>query len=204
MLLKVYEENPEGRKIEKAAELLQNDGVIIYPTDGVYAFGCAIDSQKAIERICHLRGIKPKEANLTFICQDISQLSEYTPQLENRVFKILKRHLPGPFTFILPAGNHVPKMFKNRKKTIGARIPQNNIALELIRACGKPLLSMSLKSGDDIREYFTDPEVIYENFRKDVDVVIDGGPGDNQPSTVVDLTQDPPQTIREGAGQLMI
>lgn len=199
MLLKIHEANPEGRKIAQAADILSKDGIIIYPTDGVYAFGCSVDSDKAMEQICRLREVNPKEAMMTLVCKDISQISEYTTQLDNRVFRVMKRHLPGAFTFILPAGQRA-KAFKNRKKTVGTRIPQNNIALALIEAMGMPLLSMSLKIEDQITEYLTDPQDIEDQFGKQVNLVIDGGPGNNTPSTVVDLCGDIPEIIREGAG----
>ena len=200
MLLRIFEENPEGRKISQVADILENDGIIIYPTDGVYAFGCSVDSEKAVEQICRLRGVSPKEAMMTLVCRDISQISEYTTQLDNKVFRTLKRHLPGPFTFILPAGQRA-KAFKNRKKTVGVRIPQNKIALDLIDKTGKPLLSMSLKIEDHITEYLTDPQAIEEQFGKKVNMVIDGGTGNHTPSTVVDLCGDAPEIIRQGAGE---
>jgi tRNA threonylcarbamoyl adenosine modification protein (Sua5/YciO/YrdC/YwlC family) len=199
MLLRIYEENPEGRKISQVSQALEQDGIIVYPTDGVYAFGCSVDSEKAMDRLCTLRGVTPKEAMMTLVCRDISQVSEYTVQLDNKVFRILKRHLPGPFTFILPAGQKA-KAFKNRKKTVGIRIPENKIALDLIEQTGKPLLSMSLKGDDQVTEYLTDPQDMLDLYGKQVDIIIDGGIGRNTPSTVVDLTGDSPEIIREGAG----
>lgn len=204
MLLKINSENPEGRKISQIVDILKEGGVIIYPTDTVYGLGCDIENQKAIDRICQLRDLDPKKANLAIICQDISQISNYTQQIENTVFRILKKNLPGPFTFILPASNSVPKRFKNRKKTIGVRVPDHNITAAIVEQLGRPILTTSLKSDDKILEYFTDPQDIYEDFKKLVDGVIDSGPGGNVPSTVVDCTGAEPEIIREGAGELVL
>jgi tRNA threonylcarbamoyl adenosine modification protein (Sua5/YciO/YrdC/YwlC family) len=201
MLLRINSENPEGRKIRQVVESLSNGGVIIYPTDTVYGLGCDIYDQKAVEKICRLRDLDPKKAMLSIVCKDISQVSEFAAQIENTTFKILKKYLPGPFTFVLNAGNNVPKLFKNRKRTIGVRIPDNRIVLDIVEALGRPILTTSLKSDDEILEYFTDPIDIYEDFKKLVDIVIDGGIGGNVPSTVIDCTEDTPALLRAGAGQ---
>ena len=202
MLLKINPDNPEGRKIRSAVDTLESGGVIIYPTDTVYALGCDINDNKAVDRICKLRGLDPNKAHLSLICRDISQVSDYSQQIDNQVFRLMKKHLPGPFTFVLNSNNQVPKMFKNRKRTIGIRIPDNNICMAIIEALGRPILTASLKSDDEILEYFTDPIDIYEDYKKLVDLVIDGGVGGNMPSTVVDYTGAEPVILREGAGVL--
>lgn len=202
MLLRINPDNPEARKIRQAVEILQNGGVIIYPTDTVYGLGCDIYDNKAVEKICKLRGLDPVKAHLSLICRDISQVSGLTQQIDNQVFRILKKNLPGPFTFVLNSNNQVPKMFKNRKHTIGIRIPDNNICMAIVEELGHPILTASLKSDDEILEYFTDPIDIFEDFKKLVDLVIDGGIGGNVPSTVVDCTGPEPVMLREGAGVL--
>lgn len=204
MLLKINPDNPEGRKIQQVVEHLKNGGIIIYPTDTVYGLGCDIEHKKAIDRICKLRGLDPKKANLAMICEDLSQVSNYTQQIDNSIFRMLKKNLPGPFTFILPAANSVPKLFKNRKKTIGIRIPDHQVTAAIVEALGRPIMTTSLKSDDEILEYFTDPTDIYEDFKKLVDVVIDSGPGGNVPSSVIDCTQAEPTIIREGAAELVL
>lgn len=201
MLLRINSENPEGRKIRQVVESLQSGGVIIYPTDTVYGLGCDIFDHKAVEKICRLRDLDPKKAMLSIVCKDISQISEYAAQIDNNIFKALKKHLPGPFTFVLKAGHGVPKLFKNRKQTIGVRVPNNQIVLDIVEALGHPILTTSLKSDDEILEYFTDPIDIYEDFKKLVDIVIDGGIGGNVPSTVIDCTDDTPALLRAGAGE---
>lgn len=202
MLLRINPDNPEGRKINQVIEKLKDGGIIIYPTDTVYGLGCDINNQAAVEKICRLRRLDPKDAMLAIICKDISQVQEYTQQIDNPTFKLLKRNLPGAFTFILPAAGNVPKMFRNRKKTIGIRIPDHNIPRQLVEGLDRPILTTSLKSDDEILEYFTDPELIYEDFQKQVDIVIDSGNGGNTPSTVVDCTQEKPVVLRLGAGML--
>lgn len=204
MLLKINPDNPEGRKIQQVVEHLLAGGVIIYPTDTVYGLGCDIENQQAIDRVCKLRGLDPKKANLAMICEDISHASNYTQQIDNATFRLLKKNLPGPFTFILPAANSVPKLFKNRKKTIGIRVPDHNVTAAIVAALGRPIMTTSLKSDDEILEYFTDPEDIYEDFKKLVDVVIDSGPGGNVASTVIDCTGPAPAIIREGAAELLL
>jgi tRNA threonylcarbamoyl adenosine modification protein (Sua5/YciO/YrdC/YwlC family) len=200
MRLNINSDNPEGRKIGQAVDILQSGGIIIYPTDTVYAFGCDIFNKKAVEQICRLRKLDPKKARLSIICKDLSQLAEYTQQIDNQIFRALKKHLPGPFTFVLNSNNDVPKLFKNKKRTIGIRIPDNAICQALIEGLGRPLLTASLKSGDDILEYYTDPLDIYEDYKKQVDLVIDGGIAGHKPSTVVDCTGAEPVVLREGKG----
>jgi len=202
MLLKINPDKPEGRKIRQVVEILQKGGVIIYPTDTVYALGCDIERKEAVDRICKLRGLDPTKANLTFICEDISQVSDYAQQIDTPHFKLMKKNLPGPFTFILKANNKVPRMFRNRKRTIGIRIPKQEIPLSIVRELGRPILSTSLRNDDEVLEYFTDPNDIYEDFKKLVDVVIDGGNCGSTPSTVVDMTDATPVIIREGAAEL--
>lgn len=203
MLLNIHPENPDPRKIQQAAKVLEKGGIIIYPTDTVYGIGCDIFDRKAVDRICKLRGLDPVKARLSFICKDLSQVSQFAKQLDNETFRLMKRNLPGPFTFVLKSNNEVPKLFKNRKKTIGVRIPDNQIVLDLVEALGRPILTTSLKSDDEILEYFTDPIDIYDDFKKLVDLVIDGGVGGNEPSTVVDCTGDDFEVLREGAGDLI-
>lgn len=202
MLVKINPDNPEGRKINQAVEVLQAGGVIVYPTDTVYGLGCDIYNAKAVDRICKLRGLDPVKARLSFICKDISQVADYAQQIDNTVFRLMKKNLPGAFTFVLKSNNKVPKMFKNRKRTIGIRIPDNNISKALVETLDRPILTASLKSDDEIMEYFTDPIDINEDFGKLVDMVIDGGIGNNQPSTVVDCTDDEPVILRQGTGTL--
>ncbi|MCR9287919.1 MAG: L-threonylcarbamoyladenylate synthase [Bacteroidetes bacterium] len=202
MLLRINTENPEGRKISQVVDTLKKGGVIIYPTDTVYGLGCDIFNQKAVERICRLRKLDPKKAHLSFICNDISQISKYTQQIDNEIFKLMKRNLPGPFTFILKSNNAVPKLFKNNKRTVGVRIPDNLIVRSIIEEMGHPLLTTSLKSDDEILEYFTDPIDIHDDYKKLVDIVIDGGIGGNVPSTLIDCTDSGFEILREGAGEL--
>lgn len=203
MLLKINPDNPEGRKIRQVAETLADGGIIIYPTDTVYGLGCDISNSDAVTRICRIRGLEPEKAMLSFICKDISQISQYTPPLDNTIFKLMKKNLPGPFTFVLHSNNQVPKMFKNRKRTIGVRVPGHNIPLAIVEELGRPILTTSLKSDDEVLEYFTNPEDIYDDFKKIVDIVIDGGICGNNPSTIVDCTGDLPEIIRKGAGDLV-
>lgn len=202
MLLKINSDNPSERKIGQLVDILRKGGVIIYPTDTVYGLGCDIENTKAVERICRLRGLKPEKARLSFICENISQVSQYTMPIDNHLFRLMKKNLPGPFTFVLRANSSLPKLLKNRKKTVGIRIPENNIAMAIVEQLGRPILSISLKSEDEILEYFTDPEDIFEDFKKLVDVVVDGGVGGNTPSTIVDCTEGEAEIIREGAVEL--
>ncbi len=202
MLVKIYPENPNPKEISKVVEVLRLGGLVIYPTDTVYALGCDFNNSKAVERVAQLKGINLKKEHLSIICHDLSHISDYTKPLDSPTFKLLKKNLPGPFTFILPANNNVPRLFKTNKKTIGLRVPDNSIVLEIVRELGNPLLSTSIKDEDEILEYTTDPELIYEKFRDLVDIVIDGGFGGNEGSTIVDCTSYPFQLIRQGKGEL--
>jgi len=198
MLLHIHPENPQQRQIKKVVECLQKGGIIIYPTDTIYGLGCDILQHKAIERVCQIKNIDPKKAQLSFICSDLSHLSEYAKQLSTATYRILKEYLPGPYTFILPASKMVPKILQSKKDTIGLRIPDNAIAQAIINELGRPILSASLP-GDMVEDY-TDPEIMHENFRSDVDIVIDGGIGGITPSTVIDCTKEEYEIIRQGAG----
>lgn len=200
MLIKIHPETPSQRQVMKVVEVLANDGVIIFPTDTIYAIGCNIYSRKAIDRIARIKGINSKNARFSFLCYDLSQLSDYTKPISNDVYKLMRRTLPGPFTFILNASNKVPKIFDNKKKTVGIRIPENNIISEIIKELGNPLMSTSIHDEDMILEYSTDPELIHEKYKHLVDLVIDGGYGDNKPSTIIDCTGDEILLIREGKG----
>lgn len=201
MLLKIYPENPNPKAIEEAVEVLRNGGVVIYPTDTVYAFGCDIFHARAVERICKFRGIDPSKAHLSIVCPDLSQLSEFA-KVDNNTFKLMKRLLPGPFTFILKRSNHLPKLFKERSE-VGIRIPGNSIAIELVKTLGNPILSASLRDDDDeVQEYITDPELMNEKYDNEVDMVIDGGYGDIFPSTIIDCTGDEPEIVRHGKGKV--
>ena len=204
MLLKIYPENPNPKAVNTVVECLQDGGIVIYPTDTIYGIGCDIFKQKSIERIISILGEKKKKDALTFICHDLSNLSDYTKPLDNNVFKTMKRVLPGPFTFILEANNSVPKLLQSNKKTIGVRIPDNNIIREIVRQLGHPILSTSVKDDDEVIEYTTDPELIYERYGDLVDIVIDGGYGDNTPSTVVDCTSGEIEVVREGKGDVSL
>lgn len=201
--IKLYNDNPSEREIMRIVKILKNDGVIIYPTDTVYGLGCDITSTKALTRVAQLRGVKLEKANFSFICEDLSNLSEYVRQIDSATFKLLKRALPGPYTFILPGNNNLPTVFK-KKKTVGIRVPDNNIARAIVKALGNPIISTSIYDEDEVVEYTTDPELILEKWDKLVDVVVDGGYGDNVPSTVIDLTSGEAVLIREGKGSLTI
>ncbi|MEZ2414371.1 L-threonylcarbamoyladenylate synthase [Muriicola sp. E247] len=201
--IKLYNDNPNPNEIRKIVRVLQKGGLIIYPTDTVYGLGCDITKTKALERIARIKGVKLAKANWSFVCADLSNLSDYVRQIDTPTFKILKRALPGPYTFILPGNNSLPKAFKN-KKTVGIRVPDNNIAKAIVEALGNPIVSTSIRDEDDVIEYTTDPELIYEKWQNLVDIVIDGGYGDNVPSTVIDLSADEPAVIREGKGKLNI
>ncbi|MBT8187516.1 MAG: threonylcarbamoyl-AMP synthase [Croceitalea sp.] len=200
-LIKLYEENPNPKQIQEVVDVLRKGGLVIYPTDTVYGLGCDITKSKALEKIARIKGIKLDKANWSFICADLSNLSDYVRQIDNRTFKILKRTLPGPYTFILPGGNDLPKDFK-KKKTVGIRIPDNNIARALVTALGNPIVSTSIHDEDDVLEYTTDPELIYEKWQNLVDVVVDGGYGGNVGSTVIDLSEGEPIVLREGKGSI--
>ena len=201
--IKIYNKNPNPKEIQKVVKVLKNGGLIIYPTDTVYGLGCDITNTKALEKIAIIKGVKLGKANFSFVCNDLSHLSNYIKQIDSSTFKLLKRALPGPYTFILPGSNNLPKAFKKRK-TVGIRIPDNNIARTLVEALGNPIVSSSIRDDDDILEYITDPELIFEKWNNLVDLVIDGGYGDNLASTIIDLTTDFPEVIREGKGSIDI
>jgi len=200
-LIKIYPENPNEKEIEKVVKALRKGAVIIYPTDTVYGMGCDITNNKAMERIARMKGVKLAKANFSFVCSDLSHLSDYTRQIDNSTYKLLKRSLPGPFTFILDGNNSLPKVFKARK-TVGIRVPDNNIARELVKELGNPIVSTSIRDEDEVIEYTTDPELIAEKYDKLVDIVIDGGYGMNVASTVVDLTDGDIEIVREGLGDI--
>jgi tRNA threonylcarbamoyl adenosine modification protein (Sua5/YciO/YrdC/YwlC family) len=202
-LIRIYEENPNPKEIKRVVDALKRGGLIIYPTDTVYGLGCDITNTSALEKIAQARGVKLEKANFSFICENLSNLSDYVRQIDNQTFKILKRNLPGPYTFILPGNNNLPNVFK-KKKTVGIRVPDNNICRALVAGLGNPIVSTSIKDDDDVLEYTTDPELILEKWDHLVDFVIDGGYGDNIPSTVIDLTTAEPEVIREGKGSLEI
>lgn len=204
MLLKIYPENPNPRAIQQVVECLSDGGIIIYPTDTIYGIGCDIYKSKSIERVIQLQGMNKKKTALSFICSDLSHVTEFTRPLDNNIFKIMKKALPGPYTFILEANSNVPKLIQSNKKTVGIRIPDNNISLEIVRILGHPILSTSVKDEDEVIEYITDPELIYEKYADKVDIVIDGGFGDNIPSTVVDCTSGECEIIRHGKGDIDI
>jgi tRNA threonylcarbamoyl adenosine modification protein (Sua5/YciO/YrdC/YwlC family) len=199
-LLSIHPLNPEPRKIIRAVEILQKGGVIVYPTDTIYGIGCDLMNKRAVERLCQIEGIKPQKMNLSFICNDLSHISEYVKRLDTPAFKILKKLLPGPFTFIFESNTNVPKILGVNKKTVGIRIPHHHIPLEIVKLLGNPLITSSIKDDDQIKEYTTDPEEIYEDFKYKVDLVISGGQGGNVPSTIVDFTGSEPVLIRQGLG----
>jgi tRNA threonylcarbamoyl adenosine modification protein (Sua5/YciO/YrdC/YwlC family) len=201
MLIKIYPDNPNPRDLDRIVDVLREGGVIIYPTDTVYGIGCDITKPKAVERIIKIKGIKPKEAQFSFMCSDLSHISDFA-RVDNSTFKLLKRNLPGPFTFVLPGFNRVPDYFMSKRKTVGIRIPDHPIPIELVRLLGNPILTTSLKDDDEVIEYTTDPELIFEKYSDLVDLVIDAGYGDNIPSTIVDCTEEEPVVIREGKGEL--
>lgn len=201
MLLKIYPENPNPREIDKVTEVLRDGGLVIYPTDTVYAIGCDALNVRAVEKICQMKGINPQKSNLSIICYDLSNLSEYA-KVNNAAFKLMKKNLPGPFTFILPTSSELPKIYKN-KKEVGIRVPDNNIIRTLVKELGNPILTMSVHDDDDVVEYTTDPELIHEKYEDMVDLVIDGGYGGLEPSTVVDCMTDDFEIIRQGKGELI-
>lgn len=197
--IKIYEDKPSEASIKKVVEVLRDGGLVIYPTDTVYGLGCDITNTKALERIAKIKGIKLEKANFSFVCSDLSNISDYVKQIDTSTFKILKRTLPGPYTFILPGNNDLPKEFR-KKKTVGIRVPDNNIALDIVRMLGNPIVSTSIHDDDEVLEYSTDPELIFEKWQHLVDLVIDGGYGDNVGSTIIDLSGYEPVVIREGKG----
>lgn len=202
MLIKIYPENPNEKAIEQVVDVLKKGGLIIYPTDTVYGLGCDITNPKAIEKIARIRGIKPDKANFSFICHDLSHIADYIKPIDNTTFRILKKALPGPFTFIFNANNNVPKLLSSNKKTVGIRVPDNNIARRIVQELGNPIISASIKDDDELVEYSTDPELIHEKYENLVDLVIDGGYGDNEASTVIDCTTGEFEIIREGKGNI--
>lgn len=198
--LKINPDNPQANKIAEAVRVLSEGGIIIYPTDTVYGIGCDIHNQRGVERVCQIKNINPAKSKFSFICYDLSHISEYTRNLPTSVFKIMKKALPGPFTFILPSGSKVPKLLHSKKNTVGIRVPDNNIPRSIVRELGHPILSTSVKDNDEVLEYSTDPELIYERYKNLVDLVIDGGQGGIIPSTVVDCTGNEMEVVREGLG----
>lgn len=200
MLIKLYPNNPNEKQLAEVVACLRNGGIIIYPTDTVYGLGCDIYQAKAIEKLCKIRNINPEKANLSFICADLSHLSDFVKPIDNAVFRVLKHALPGPFTFILNANNKVPKLMHSNKKTVGIRVPDNDIARSIVKLLGNPIVSTSIHDDDEVVEYSTDPELIYEKYKDLVDMVIDGGYGELQASTVVDYTSDEPVIVRQGKG----
>lgn len=201
--IRIYEENPNPKAIQQVVNVLKNGGLVIYPTDTVYGLGCDITNTKALEKIARIKGVKLEKANFSFICEDLSNLSDYVKQIDTSTFKILKRALPGAYTFILPGSKKLPNSFKKRK-TVGIRVPDNSIILSLVRALGNPIVSTSIRDEDEVLEYTTDPELILEKWDNLVDLVIDGGYGGNEASTVIDLSQTEPEIVREGKGSLEI
>ncbi len=203
LYITMHPQNPNPRDLDRVVAVLQRGGVIIYPTDTVYGIGCDITNVKAVERVIKLKGLKPKDAHFSFICKDLSNIADFA-KVSNPIFKLMKKNLPGPFTFILPGLHRVPDYFLSKRKTVGIRIPNHQIPLELVERLGNPILTTSLKDSDEVIEYTTDPELIYENYKHLVDVVIDGGIGGNIPSTIVDCSGDEPVIIREGLGELVL
>ena len=201
--IKLYNENPNEKDIAKVVEVLRHGGLIIYPTDTVYGLGCDITNTKALEKIARIKGVKLEKANFSFVCSDLKNLSDYVKQIDTSTFKLLKRALPGPYTFIMQGNNNLPKDFK-KKKTVGIRVPDNTIARTIVEKLGNPIVSTSIYDDDDVIEYTTDPELIFEKGQNRVDIVIDGGYGDNVASTVIDLSGDAPVVLREGKGDVDI
>jgi len=202
MLMKIYDKNPSGKNIRETAQVLADGGVVIFPTDTIYAIGCNIFSPRALERIARIKGLNPKNANFSFLFYDLSHLSEYTRPISNEVYKMMKRTLPGPYTYILNANSNVPKILGIKKKTVGIRIPDNPILLEILKELGQPIMSTSVHDDDEILEYITDPELIHERYENLVDLVIDGGFGGNIPSTIIDCTGDEIVMVRAGKGEI--
>ena len=201
--IKLYNENPNEKDINRVVEVLRRGGLIIYPTDTVYGLGCDITNTKALEKIARIKGVKLEKANFSFVCSDLKNLSDYVKQIDTSTFKLLKRTLPGPYTFIMQGNNNLPKDFK-KKKTVGIRVPDNLIARTIVEKLGNPIVSTSIYDEDDVIEYTTDPELIFEKWKNKVDLVIDGGYGDNVASTVIDLSGDAPKVLREGKGDISI
>ena len=201
--IRIYEDKPSEAAIKKVVDVLKDGGLVIYPTDTVYGLGCDITNSRALEKLAKIKGIKLEKANFSFVCSSLSNLSDYVKQIDTSTFKILKRALPGPYTFILPGNNDLPKEFR-KKKTVGIRVPHNNIALQIVEMLGNPIVSTSIRDEDEVIEYSTDPELIFEKWQNKVDLVIVGGYGDNIASTIIDLTGYEPEVVREGKGSLDI
>ena len=201
---KLYERNPEQKKIDQIVDLLNNSGVMIYPTDTVYALGCSINNRKAIERIARIKGITPGKERFSLIFDSLSQISEYARNIHTPIFKIIKKAVPGPYTFILHSSSKLPKLLNSSKKTVGVRVPDHNIPRVIVEQLGSPIITTSIRDDDEIIEYSTDPELIYEKFHNQVDLVIDGGYGNNVPSTIIDFTSDEPEVLREGLGDVSL
>ncbi|MAY83908.1 MAG: threonylcarbamoyl-AMP synthase [Flavobacteriales bacterium] len=204
MLIKLYEENTNPKDLKLVTECILDGGVIIYPTDTVYAMGCDINSRSGIERVARLKQVKVEKADFSFVFYDLSHISEYTRQFDTSTFKLLKRNLPGPFTFILDANNSIPKLFRNKKRTLGIRVPDNAICRNIVDRLERPIISTSIHDEDEVIEYTTDPELIHEKYAHDVDLVVDGGYGHNEASTIVDLTSGEPIIVRQGIGELQV
>ena len=202
LLLKIHPDTPSERQILKVVEILKNGGVIIYPTDSVYGIGCDMNCKKAVERVAQFKGIRVEKANFSIICHDLSDLSDYTLPIDTSLFKVMKKNLPGPFTFILPANKNVPRILDSSRKQIGIRIPDNNIVREIVKYLGNPIITTSVHDDDEVIEYTTDPDLIWEKYKNAVDLVIDGGFGNNEASTVVDCTDGGYEVVREGIGVL--
>lgn len=202
MLIRIHPDNPDPRQIKKVVECLKDGGVIIYPTDTVYGLGCDVFNKKAMEKLCRIKGLDIKKHNLSFVCYDLSHIADFTKNLETSTYKLMKKTLPGPYTFILKANNAIPKLFKNKKKEIGIRIPDNNIPRNIVKELGNPIVTTSIKDKDMLIEYSTDPELINDLYGARVDIVIDGGYGDSTPSTIIDFTNITPQILRQGKGNL--
>jgi len=203
VLIRIFEENPNPKEVKKVVNIIRNGGLVIYPSDTVYALGCDITNNRALEKVAKLKGVKLAKANFSFVCKDLSNLSDYVKQIDTTTFKLLKRALPGPYTFILPGNNNLPTVFK-KKKEVGIRVPDNAITQAIIAELGNPIISTSIYDEDEVIEYMTDPELIFEKWNTFVDVVVDGGYGDNMASTIIDLTSGDPVLVREGKGSLEI
>ncbi|HZX73039.1 MAG TPA: L-threonylcarbamoyladenylate synthase [Cyclobacteriaceae bacterium] len=203
-LLTIHPINPEPRKIERATEILRKGGIIVYPTDTIYGIGCDLMNRRAVERLCQIMNIKPHKLDLSFICSDLSHISKYVKRIDTPAFKFLKKSLPGPYTFLFESSTLVPKILGENKKTVGIRIPAHNIPRDIVKQLGNPLITSSIKDDDQIKMYTTDPEEMYEDFKHQVDLVIDGGIGGNVPSTVIDFTNDEPQLVRQGLGEYLV